>query len=242
MQGLRAEGRAAGMIVIENVTGLLTSHGGHDFDAICEALADAGYRFGAVVIDAALFVPQSRERVFIVAVDRMTHVPALLAGGPMAPFHPSALVRACSRQRNPLWFHLPIPPARNAIFADIVEDSPTGVGWHTEVETATLIGMMAPLHRDKLEAAKRASVSRPADPAARPGDVVKANLRALNSSARLVAHAPVDAADHPLAGVRHSPTPRAAGRPRGVVSRADRLWRPTRGPEPRDAARANDGG
>ena len=34
-----------------------------------DALTEAGYRFGAVVIDASLFVPQSRERVFIVAVD-----------------------------------------------------------------------------------------------------------------------------------------------------------------------------
>ena len=62
MQGLRADGRAPRMIVIENVCGLLTSHNGNDFDAICDALADAGYRFGAVVIDAALFVPQSRTQ------------------------------------------------------------------------------------------------------------------------------------------------------------------------------------
>ncbi len=88
MQGLRAEGRAPRLIVIENVCGLLTSHGGKDFDAICDALADAGYRFGAVVIDAALFVPQSRERVFIIAVDADAHIPAeLVADGPMAPRH-----------------------------------------------------------------------------------------------------------------------------------------------------------
>ena len=107
MQGLRAEGRAPRMIVIENVCGLLTSHGGKDFDAICDALADAGYRFGAVVIDAALFVPQSRERVFIIAVDADAHIPAeLLADGPTAPFHPPALVAACQRQRDP---HLVAP-------------------------------------------------------------------------------------------------------------------------------------
>src|SRR5271166_1483848 len=37
MQGLRAEGRAPRLIVIENVCGLLTSHGGKDFDGICGA-------------------------------------------------------------------------------------------------------------------------------------------------------------------------------------------------------------
>ena len=72
MQGLRSEGRAPRLIVIENVIGLLTSHDGKDFAAICDALTDAGYRFGAVVIDAMAFVPQSRVRVFIVAVDKDT--------------------------------------------------------------------------------------------------------------------------------------------------------------------------
>ena len=49
---------------------------------------NADYRFGAVVIDAALFVPQSRKRVFIVAVDADAHIPAeLVADGPTAiPF------------------------------------------------------------------------------------------------------------------------------------------------------------
>jgi DNA (cytosine-5)-methyltransferase 1 len=158
MQELRNEGRAPKLIVIENVRGLLTSHGGEDFDAICEALAGAGYRFGAVKIDAALFVPQSRPRLFIVAVDANTQIPAELTTGiPIAPFYPSALVAACSRQRSaPIWFRLPIPRQRNTTFADIIEDEPTGVTWHTQAATDRLLGMMAPLHLAKVEAAKRA--------------------------------------------------------------------------------------
>jgi DNA (cytosine-5)-methyltransferase 1 len=157
MQALRAEGRAPKLIVIENVCGLLTSHGGKDFDAICGALAACDYRFGAVKIDAALFVPQSRPRLFIVAVDTNTQIPAELTTGiPIAPFYPSALVAACSRQRSaPIWFRLPIPPQRNTTFADIIEDEPTGVTWHTQAATDRLLGMMAPLHLAKVEAAKR---------------------------------------------------------------------------------------
>jgi hypothetical protein len=56
IQGLRSEGRAPRRIVIENVLGLLTSHDGKDFAAICDALVDVGYRSGAMVIDAAAFV------------------------------------------------------------------------------------------------------------------------------------------------------------------------------------------
>jgi DNA (cytosine-5)-methyltransferase 1 len=80
---------------VENVTGLLTSHGGKDFDAVCGALAACDYRVGAVVIDAALFVPQSRERVFIIGVSSDADVPAgLVAGGPTAPI-PSVDVGRC---------------------------------------------------------------------------------------------------------------------------------------------------
>jgi DNA-cytosine methyltransferase len=115
MHELRAEGRAPHMIVLENVTGLITSHGGKDFDAISNAIEECGYRAGAVVIEASLFVPQSRERVFVVAVDADEYIPvALVADGPSGLFHPPALVTACKRQRDPLWWRLPIPPKRNS--------------------------------------------------------------------------------------------------------------------------------
>jgi DNA (cytosine-5)-methyltransferase 1 len=128
MQGLRAEGRAPSLIVIENVTGLLTSHSGADFDTICDALAEMGYRAGALVIDAKLFVPQSRERVFIIAVDAALPIPAeLVTDRPTAPFHTSAIVAASQFQSNPIWWRLPIPPTRNTVFADLIEDAPTGV-------------------------------------------------------------------------------------------------------------------
>jgi DNA (cytosine-5)-methyltransferase 1 len=79
MKALCAEGRAPTMIALENVCGALTSHGGEDFTSICAALAGEGYRFGALVIDAALFLPQSRPRLFIVAVREDAAVPGVLA-------------------------------------------------------------------------------------------------------------------------------------------------------------------
>ena len=68
------------MIVLENVCGALTSHEGEDFAAIGAALAGGGYQFGAVVMDAAHFLPQSRPRLFIVAVRSDLSVPAGLIG------------------------------------------------------------------------------------------------------------------------------------------------------------------
>ena len=162
VRALRSEKRAPRAIVLENVTGLLSPRSAKFLDAIGDALTEAGYRFGMVMIDAALFVPQSRERVFIVAVDKAITIPAdIVAPSPSRPFHPPALVAACARYRRhaPIWWRLPTPAMRNTVFADIVEDAPTGVPWHSQVETDRLIAMMAPVHLARLEEAQRASQS-----------------------------------------------------------------------------------
>jgi hypothetical protein len=77
------------------------------------------------------------------------HVLKKLGDGLMAPFHPPSLVSACKRQRDPLWWRLPVPPNRNSTFADIVEDGPGGVRWHTQAETDWLTGIMTTVHLDR---------------------------------------------------------------------------------------------
>lgn len=158
---LVAKKRAPRMIVLENVCGMLTSHGGKDFTAIADALADAGYRFGALVADAVEFVPQSRPRLFIVAVAKGVNVPSKLLGadGSML-WHPKALQAAHLRlkgkaKENWLWWKLPAPPRRNTRFADLVEENPTSVSWHTAAETAKLLNMMSDGNLEKVVAAKK---------------------------------------------------------------------------------------
>ena len=95
---LRADGRGPKLLALENVCGALTSHGGKDFSAICDALAGEGYNFGALVIDAALFLPQSRPRLFIVAVSEDVAVPADMIGqGAPSPFYTPGLVSPPTR-------------------------------------------------------------------------------------------------------------------------------------------------
>lgn len=54
-------------VVIENVPGLLSSNGGHDFAVILRGLVEYGYRVAWRVLDAQYFgVPQRRSRLFIV--------------------------------------------------------------------------------------------------------------------------------------------------------------------------------
>ena len=162
MQGLQAEGRGPRLIVLENVCGVLTSHEGRDFGAICEAFSGAGYRFGAIVVDAAHFVPQSRRRVFFVAVAGDCRLPfGLTVAGPEKEWHLPALVMVQSKLApevcpNWLWWTFPTPPVRNAVFADLIEDDPSHVLWHTDEETSRLLAMMSSLNQAKVKAAKAA--------------------------------------------------------------------------------------
>jgi DNA (cytosine-5)-methyltransferase 1 len=156
MRSLFQAGRAPRTIVLENVYGCLTSRGGKDFAAIASALADAEYRFGAAVINAAHFVPQSRPRVFFVAVRQGETIPgSLIADGPQASWHPSALIYASvgmtpKAKKNWIWWNIPKPAARSSVFADVIEENPTGVKWHTTADTNYLLGLMSPLHCQKM--------------------------------------------------------------------------------------------
>ena len=59
------------VVLIENVSGLLSSHGGRDFRIILRTLAECGYAVGWRVFNSKNFgVPQSRQRVYVVGCHR----------------------------------------------------------------------------------------------------------------------------------------------------------------------------
>lgn len=161
MMGLRKDGRAPKLIVLENVCGALTSHEGRDFAQIGKALAQGGYQFGALVVDAIAFLPHSRPRLFIIGVQDGARIPAkLIEGKPSDTWHPQALIDAHRKLDKAtaakwVWWSLPIPPACTVTLADILEDEPQGVTWHTKEETARLIGMMSDVNLAKMKRAQR---------------------------------------------------------------------------------------
>lgn len=56
------------LVLLENVTGFITSQGGKDFESAVRSLAELGYWMDAFVLDASCFLPQSRPRVFVVGL------------------------------------------------------------------------------------------------------------------------------------------------------------------------------
>lgn len=161
MKSLAAERRVPTIVVLENVCGALTSHEGKDFIAIGSALAQGGYRFGALVIDAVNFVPQSRKRLFIVGVRDERASPAFLTSEPSLDWHPEMLLTAYERLSGNakeawVWWRLPSPPQRVLSLADILEDIPEGACWHTADQTKRLLRLMSVKNQEKVERARLA--------------------------------------------------------------------------------------
>jgi DNA (cytosine-5)-methyltransferase 1 len=157
---LVAQGRGPRAVVLENVVGALTSHGGRDLQAIATAISGAGYRFGALVIDAIHFVPQSRPRLFIVAMQESESIPAkLVAATPDSLWQPARVQRAFaslpSRQKHKwIWWRLPSPPPRESSLADLLEREPRDVRWRSDAQTERLLAQMTETNVAKLRAAE----------------------------------------------------------------------------------------
>jgi DNA (cytosine-5)-methyltransferase 1 len=161
LKELITEGRAPSLVVLENVCGTLHSHDGKDFATICNAFQQAEYRVGALVIDAALFVPQSRPRLFIIGVRGDIEIPAgVTTDSAQAPWHSGALKKAYAKlspktKRNWLWWRLPLPGPRKKSFSDIIEENPGSVEWFSGEETKQLLAMMSDINRAKVTEAKK---------------------------------------------------------------------------------------
>jgi DNA (cytosine-5)-methyltransferase 1 len=156
MTELIDSGRKPRSIILENVCGLLTSRQGADFSALCDTLAASGFWVGALVIDAAQFLPHSRPRLFIIALDRDLPV----AGRVQSAFavdvwHPPRLRLAQAQLAEAtrpawLWFNPVVPSSRGMQLSEIVEENPQGVCWHEPPETQKLLDMMSAVNRAKV--------------------------------------------------------------------------------------------
>lgn len=140
------------LIVLENVVGMLHGDG---FSGLCEALAALGMQFGAVVMDAREFLPQSRPRVFVIAVDERVDCSSFTLKEGVKTWTPSSLLRAhelLSPQlaRSWRWWKVPVPDHGYSSVEQLIERNPSGVDWHTPAETKRLLALMNKLHRDRI--------------------------------------------------------------------------------------------
>lgn len=110
------------VVCLENVSGLVSSHGGEDYRQLHRALASRDYRAGAVLINANRFVPQSRPRVFVIAT--RGRLPLDIVDDRASWLQPIPVQNAASGLDDFVWWHADEPAPMTTRLSDILEDAP----------------------------------------------------------------------------------------------------------------------
>ncbi|MEO1498557.1 MAG: DNA (cytosine-5-)-methyltransferase [Planctomycetota bacterium] len=145
------------MVLIENVTGLLTSHDGDDFRSLIAAINGLGYAADAMMVDAAHFTPQSRPRLFIVG--QRDAGPGAIDPAEVAPstVRPAKLAETIRQLPDLDWClaEVPEPPPYGQakldtiLDTDLPSDSPQ---WWSDERSEYLLNQMSERHRETADA------------------------------------------------------------------------------------------
>jgi DNA (cytosine-5)-methyltransferase 1 len=144
------------LVLLENVTGFLTSNDGNDFRDALLALNRLGYAVDAFIVDASRFVPQSRQRLFVVGSKAPAH--AVLNDTPRffeSDTRPPALADFIMWHAEIQWKIRRLPPLPNCQLSltDVLEDlSPNSKVWWSRERADYLLNQMSPKHRAQAEA------------------------------------------------------------------------------------------
>ena len=140
------------LVMLENVAGFLTSHDGNDFKDACLALNELGYSVDAFIVDAALFVPQSRQRLFLIGKrenQAPTHVAETLSFY-QSQCRPRALADFILWNPDVQWSIRNLPPIVKAktTLQDILENlPPNSAYWWNKQRADYLLNQMSEKHR-----------------------------------------------------------------------------------------------
>jgi len=135
------------VIALENVTGLLSSNGGADYRLLHQALRARSYKVGPMLIDARHWLPQSRPRVFVVAVHEDVDTADFEEFG-SSWLHPQSVTQAISTLEGSVFWSMPFPKERPKSLSEIID-------WKAPVfdqaKTERLLSIIALSHLARLE-------------------------------------------------------------------------------------------
>ena len=109
------------ILALENVTGLLSADSGANYKSLHHALVERGYRCGAMAINSDLFVPQSRPRVFVIAVQKGVPIPDRLTSNGPNWLHNNAAKNLGTQLDDWIWWATDKPQKRTTELKDILE-------------------------------------------------------------------------------------------------------------------------
>lgn len=155
-----AGGYAPRLIAFENVVGLLTRNNGADFAAVVKKLSGLGYTIGALEIDAARFLPQSRPRLFVIGLRHDIPTATLRSPSPDGVFHSARLKKFVQNapkviSKNWAWWNHDAPPKTNLGIDQIIDQAPD-TAWLTKPKINVLLRMMSRPSLQRMEQARQA--------------------------------------------------------------------------------------
>lgn len=160
------------LVMLENVTGFLTSKDGADFTKAVTTLAAEGYWIDCIVLDAKSFVPQSRPRVFVLGFHESLRSERVIKQGAVGllgdgwreavdeggTLRPASLLRLMNK--TPLqtgWATLALRPPKQAKYqlSEFI-DTDDSQEWWDKAATDKHYAMLSALHRKEVERRRRA--------------------------------------------------------------------------------------
>jgi DNA (cytosine-5)-methyltransferase 1 len=164
LRSMKRERRLPPLVLLENVTGFLTSHDGRDFEDALLALNDLGYAVDAFIIDAARFVPQSRQRLFVIGIKtRGSYELNETPGFYESEIRPRALASFILLHPDIGWRirQLPPLPKCSKCLADILEDLALNHQmWWSRQRCDYMLNQMSPKHSAQADAMIRGDAMR----------------------------------------------------------------------------------
>ncbi len=146
--------RPPAAVLLENVTGFLTSRGGADLADVCRRLAAVDYVIDVLFVDARWFRPQSRPRLFVAARQREQEGPWQRSDAQPSRLRPAAVRRfEAAHPDLPLVdLPLPAPPAETpSTLVSVLEKlPPDDARWWPEDRVASLVAEMASPNRRRV--------------------------------------------------------------------------------------------
>lgn len=144
------------IILIENVSGFLTSKKGADFTAALNSLNALGYTVDSFMLNAKHFLPQSRLRLFVVATSgpERTESTFGLEQPIVSLLRPPALADFIRRTPQINWHlrPLPVPETTETELSRILDDVPeTSPIWWNKSRVDYLLSQMSPHHLCKAQ-------------------------------------------------------------------------------------------
>jgi DNA (cytosine-5)-methyltransferase 1 len=139
------------LVMLENVSGWLTSNSGQDFRISIQELNRLGYACDVFAIDAAHFVPQSRPRIFVVGIQKSNvHQDICVFSKRSSSLKTKALEKAVIANLDLRWHFLEVPSLPDKIKANlslvIEKISDNDERWWSEDEVERHLKMMSPLN------------------------------------------------------------------------------------------------